>query len=150
MVRIALLDEDVTIEASHLWNSEDTDTTERACRNVKNLTLCNVRAEVALRVALQTIECDVAGSDIALQCTACEVWLATVLEQTVLYVLVLVLFVLSHFVLWGVAAVEAHEGVGELIAILADDVLVVDILWHRVVDVEQCNGVVACAHTDIL
>ena len=89
VVWIALLDEDVTIEASHLWNSEDTDTTERACRNVKNLTLCNVRAEVALRVALQTIECDVAGSDIALQCTACEVWLATVLEQTVLYELVL-------------------------------------------------------------
>ena len=28
VVRIALLDEDVTIEAAHLGNSEDTDTTE--------------------------------------------------------------------------------------------------------------------------
>ena len=28
VVRIALLDEDVTIEAAHLRNSEDTDTTE--------------------------------------------------------------------------------------------------------------------------
>ena len=38
---------------------------------------------------------------------------------------------------------EAHEGVGELVAVL-------DILRHRVVDVEQCNSVVAGTHTNIL
>ena len=150
VVRIALLDEHVAIEAAHLRNSEDTDTTERACRNVEHFTFCDVRAEVALRVALQAIECDVAGCDVALESTTSEVWLATVLEQTVLNELILDLAVRAHLALRSVTAVEAHEGVGELVAVLADDVLVVDVLWYRVVDVEQSNCVVACAHTDVL
>ena len=45
---------------------------------------------------------------------------------------------------------EAHERVGELIVVLADDVLVVDILRYRVVDVEQGDGIVAQAHADVL
>lgn len=69
MMRITLLDQYVTIEATHLWNSEDTDTTERTCRNIEHLALSDVRTQVALRVALQTIECDVAGSNVTLQST---------------------------------------------------------------------------------
>ena len=130
VVRIALLDEDVTIEASHLGDCEDTDTTERTCGNIEYFTLGDVRAEIALRVALQAIECDVAGCDVALESTACEVGLATVLKQTVLDELILDLAVRAHLALGSIAAVEAHEGVGELVAILADDVLVVDILGH--------------------
>ena len=48
VVRVALLDKHVTIEASHFLNSEDTDTTERTCRNIENLTLSDVRAELTL------------------------------------------------------------------------------------------------------
>lgn len=48
MMRITLLDQYVTIEATHLWNSEDTDTTERTCRNIEHLALSDVRTQVAL------------------------------------------------------------------------------------------------------
>ena len=44
---------------------------------------------------------------------------------------------------------EAHEGVCEFISVFAYDVFVVDIFWHRIVDVEQCHGIVACAHADV-
>ena len=42
VVWITLLDEYVTIESSHFLNSEDTDTSERASRNIENLTLSDV------------------------------------------------------------------------------------------------------------
>ena len=45
---------------------------------------------------------------------------------------------------------EAHEGIGQLIVVLAYDVLVIDVLRYRVVDVEQCHSIVRCAHTDVL
>ena len=48
MMRITLLDQYVTIEATHLWNSEDTDTAERTCRNIEHLALSDVRTQVAL------------------------------------------------------------------------------------------------------
>ena len=150
VVRIVLLDEHVTIEAAHLRNSEDTDATEGACRHVEHLALSDVGAEHTLGVALHAVECDLARSNVALQCATCEVRLATVLQQTVLDELVLDGTSGAHLAGWCVAAVEAHEGVGELVVVLADDVLIVDILGYRVVDVEQGDGVVAQAHADVL
>ena len=44
---------------------------------------------------------------------------------------------------------EAHECIGELVVELALDILVVDILRNRVVNVEKSNSIVACAHTDV-
>lgn len=52
VVRIALFNQNVTIEASHLGDSEDTDTTKGTCRNVKDLTLCDICAENSVAVAL--------------------------------------------------------------------------------------------------
>ena len=42
VVWIAFLYEDVTVEASHLWYSEDANTTELACRDIKHLTFGDV------------------------------------------------------------------------------------------------------------
>ena len=43
-----LLDQYVTIETSHLGNSENTDTAEGSGRNGKDFTLCNVSAQLAV------------------------------------------------------------------------------------------------------
>ena len=45
---------------------------------------------------------------------------------------------------------EAHEGISQLIIILALDVLIIDLLRNRVIDIEQCNGIVRSTHTDVL
>ena len=48
MVREVLLDQYVTIETSHLGDSEDTDTAEGSGRYGKYLTLCNVCAQLVV------------------------------------------------------------------------------------------------------
>ena len=45
---------------------------------------------------------------------------------------------------------EAHKGICQLVVVLANDVLIVDVLRYRVVDVEQCHCIVGSAHTDVL
>ena len=47
VVRIALFNQNVTVEATHLRNCEDTDTAEGTSRNIKDLTLCDVCAELS-------------------------------------------------------------------------------------------------------
>ena len=72
------------------------------------------------------------------------------LEQAVLDELVLDGAVGAELAAGCVAAVEAHEGVGELIGELALDVLLVEVAGHGVVDVEQRDRVLADAHAYIL
>ena len=50
----------------------------------------------------------------------------------------------------GVAAVEAHEGIGEGVVELALDVLLIEVGGDGVVDVEQGDGVAGDAHADVL
>ena len=150
MMRISLLDEHVAIETTHLADGEDSDAAERACRHVEHLALSDIRAQIALRVTLQTIECDWAGSDVALQSATGEVGSAAVLEQTVLDELIFDGTGRTHLALRSVAAVEAHEGVCELVVVFAGDILVVDIFRHGVVDVEQSHRVVRSTDADEL
>ena len=56
----------------------------------------------------------------------------------------------AHLAAGGVAAVEAHKGIGQLVTKLAFDVLVVDVLGHTVVDVQQGDGVAGDADADEL
>ena len=48
MMRIVLLDQNMTIESSHLRNCEDTDGTEGFGCYRKNLALCHISAELAV------------------------------------------------------------------------------------------------------
>ena len=48
VMRVIALDQYVTIETSHLGNSENTDTAEGSGRNGKDFTLCNVSAQLAV------------------------------------------------------------------------------------------------------
>ena len=45
---------------------------------------------------------------------------------------------------------EAHKGISQLVIVLTLDVLIIDILRNRVVDVKQCNRIIRCTHTDVL
>src|SRR5699024_6671068 len=67
VMRIVLLYQHMTVEASHLRNREDTDSSEGACRHRKHLSLCHISAKLAVCRALQAEEGDVARNDVALQ-----------------------------------------------------------------------------------
>ena len=71
VVREVLLDQYMTVEASHLRNSEHTDASEGLCRYRKNLALCDVSAELAVSSGLQTVEGDIAGHDVSLERSVC-------------------------------------------------------------------------------
>ena len=45
---------------------------------------------------------------------------------------------------------EAHECICKLVIIFALDVLIVNVLRNRVVDVKQCNSVIGNAKSDVL
>ena len=108
---VALLDQDVTVETAHLVDCEDADAAEGTGGNGQDFAFSDVGTQVALRVALQTVEGDVAGSDVAFQSAAGDVRSAAVLQQTVLDQLVLNSAAGAHLAGRSIAAVEAHEGV---------------------------------------
>ena len=113
--------------------AKDADAAEGPGGHGQDLALGDVGAELALAVALQAIEGDVRGGNVALKGAAGEVGIAADrLQQAVLDQLVLDGAVAAHLAGGGVAAVEAHEGVGQLVVKLAADVLVVDVLRARV------------------
>ena len=151
VVRISLLDEHVTIEASHFLDGEDCDAAEGTGRNVEDLALSNVGNELAVAVALQTIEGDVACCDVAFERSAGEIRIASCgLKQTVLNELILDGAVCAHLAGRSISAMEAHEGIGKLVVVFALDSLVVDVLRNGVVDIKKRDGVVGYASADVL
>ena len=90
VVREALLDEDVTVEAAHLRDRENADAAEGLGSDRKDFAFCDVGAKDAFAVALQAVEGDLTGSDVALEGAAGEVRIgAGGLEQAVLDQLIL-------------------------------------------------------------
>lgn len=76
VVRISLLNQNMAIESAHFGDSKYCDTAEGTGRNVEDFALCNVAAELALGIALKSVEGDFGRSDVALEGTSCEVRLA--------------------------------------------------------------------------
>ena len=151
VVRISLLDEHVTIETSHLLDCEDCDTAEGTGRYVEDLALSDVGNKLAVAVALQTIEGDVACCDVALERSAGEIRIASFrLKKTVLDELVLDRTVAAHLAGRRVTAVEAHERIGKLVIVLALNVLIVDVLRNGVVDIEKGDCIAGYASADVL
>ena len=67
VVRVALLDEHMTVEAAHLRDGEDADAAEGTGLDGQDLALGDVAAEVAVGVALQTVEGDLARRDVSFE-----------------------------------------------------------------------------------
>ena len=125
MVRIALLDQHMAIEASHLRNGEYTNAAERTSLDVEDFAFCDVSTQLALAVTLQAVESDRAGCQIAFERAAGEVRIASFrLEETVLNQLILDSAVRAQLALRRIAAMEAHEGIGQCIVVLALDVFI--------------------------
>ena len=77
VVRISLLDENVSVEAAHLRDGEHADTAETSGGHRQDFAFCDVGAENTFAVALQTEEGDVAGGDVAFQSSSGEVRLGS-------------------------------------------------------------------------
>ena len=69
VVWIVLLDEDVTVEAAHVLDTEDTDRTERTGSYRNNLALSDVSAELSVGSRLQTINSNQTWLDVTLEGT---------------------------------------------------------------------------------
>ena len=76
VVGITLLDENMAVEPTHFRDGKDADAAEGLGGNIQHFTLGNVSPEVAIAVALEAIEGDVAGGDIAFQSTPGDIRLA--------------------------------------------------------------------------
>ena len=147
----ALLNQHMAVEAAHLMDGEHADAAEAGGSHRQHLALGDVGAQTALAVALEAIEGDLAGGDVALQGAAGEVGVASLrLQEAVLDELVLHGPVGAHLAGGGVAAVEAHEGVGEAVIVLALDLALPHLGGHGVIDVQDGDGVLGHAGADVL
>ena len=60
VMRIILLDQNVTVETSHLMNGKYANASERTGCNRKDFSLCHIRAQLIVGSGLQAVECDIA------------------------------------------------------------------------------------------
>ena len=90
VMRIALLHQHVAVEAAHFLDGKDADAAEGLGGHGQHFALSQVGADFAFGVALQAVEGDGTGSDVAFQGAAGEVRFASFgLQQAVLDQLVL-------------------------------------------------------------
>ena len=116
VVGIALLDEHMAVEPAHLRDSKHANAAEGAGGHRQHLALGHVGPQLPVRGTLQPEEGDLAGGDVAFQGAAGEIRIGTGgLQQTVLDELVLHSPVGAQLAAGGVAAVEAHEGVLDIV-----------------------------------
>ena len=119
VMRVALAHQHVAVEAAHFGDGEHADAAEGAGGHGQHFAFCHIGAQLPVGSALQPEEGDLAGGDVALQGAAGEVRVrAGGLQQAVLDELVLHGPVGAQLAAGGVAAVEAHEGVGQLVVII--------------------------------
>lgn len=145
VVREVVLDKDVTVESAHLRDSEYADAAKGSCSYRKDLTLCNISPELSVSCRLKSEECDVAGNDIALECTLCN-FLGKCSSHDEL-----ILHGACRKLLGAcVTTVEAHERICVLVVELALDGLLVHVVRYRVVDIEKCNDILGYAVAEIL
>ena len=131
-MRIALLDQNVAIESAHLLDCEDADAAEGSGSDRKDLALCDVCAKDVVRGALQTIEGDLTRLEVALEGSV-----GNLDRKIPCHDLLVLHLCVAQSAGAGVAAVEAHEGIGMLVIELVLDGLFVHVSRYGVVDVKQ-------------
>ena len=75
VVRVALLDEDVAVEAAHFRDGEDADAAEGTGLHGQDLTFRDIATQVVVGVALEPVERDIACRNVGLERAAGEVGL---------------------------------------------------------------------------
>ena len=142
---IIALDQHMTIEPLHLRNGKDADAAEGTGGNRKDLTVGHISPQPAVSGALEAEECDVARGDISLKGT-----LSYFLRKTSCHDQLVFHLAEGQLLRAGVAAVEAHEHIVAGVVIFALDVLIVEIVGHRVVDIQKRHHIIADAGSDEL
>ena len=151
VVRITLFDQHMTVEACHFGNRKDADAAKGTGLDRKHFTLCDVGTENAFAVTLQTVERNRGRRDITFECAAREIGItACGFEQSVLNQLILDGAVGTHLACGRIAAMKAHERIGQRVIKLARDIFVVQILRNGIVDVKQRDRVTCDAGADEL
>ena len=145
VVRIVLLNQDMTVEASHFRNGEYADSAEGTGCHRQNLALCDVCAQLGIRCALQTVEGNVPGDDISFQST-----LGNFFRQASCHDELIFHLAEGKLAGCGISAVEAHEGIFLGIVIFSFDVGFKHISGNRIVDIQQSNHIVADNGSDEL
>ena len=147
VVGIVLFDENVPVEPAHLGDAEDADRTEGSRLDGEDFALCDVGAELRVGCRLDPVDRDLAGCDVAL-----ERAVGNFLRKRAGHDLLVLHLTERELARCSVAAVEAHECVGELVVVveLALDLGVVHVLRDGVVDVEERDGIVADDGADVL
>ena len=72
VVRIVLFYQYMAVEASHFLDGKNADAAEALCSYRQNFSLGNVSAQLAVRSALQAVECNIARDNIAFQGSLCR------------------------------------------------------------------------------
>ena len=145
VMRVIALDQYVTIETSHLLDCKYTDTTEGLGRYRKDLALCHICTKDVICGALQTIEGDISRNDVSLESSVGNLY-----RKASCHDLLILHAEAGKLGRAGISAMEAHEGILMRIIEFALDGLLVHIVRHGVVDVQQSYCIVADAGSDEL
>ena len=145
VMREAALDQYVTVETSHILDCEYTDAAEGLRCYRKYFALCYICTQDIVCGALQTVECDVARNDVTLEGSVCNLY-----RKASCHDLLILHAEAGKLGRAGISAMEAHEGILMRIIEFALDGLLVHIVRHGVVDVQQSYCIVADAGSDEL
>ena len=145
MMREAFLNQNMTIESAHFRNGKDADGTKGTCCHRKDFALSHISTKLIVCCALQTVKCDVTRFDITFKSTLCYFFRQCSCHD------LLVLHLAERQLAGGcIAAVEAHKCIFLSIVIFALDSAVVHIRRDRIVDIQQCNSILADNRSDEL
>ena len=142
---ISSLDQYMTVETSHFRDCKYTNRTKGFCCNRKNFTVCNISAEFVVSSALQTIESDISRNNVSFKSSVCNFYRKrSCHDHLILH--------LTEGKLTGscISAMESHKCIFQCVIKFAFDRLFVHILRYRVVDVKQCNCILAYNSSDEL
>lgn len=143
MVRISLLNQHMTVEATHLLDGKYADAAKGAGSHRQDFSFRQVGSYDAITVTLQTVEGNGACCDIALERSAGEIGIASFrLEQPMLNQLILDRAAVTHLAAGGITAVEAHEGIGELVLASRGNAFLIEVFRHGIF---ECSRNSACS-----
>ena len=145
VMREILSDQPVTVESAHFLNRKYTDAAKALCCHRKYLTFRCIGTKLVVGSGLQTVECDLARNNVALDRS-----IAPILRMRPCHNSLIGQMRIGKLGGAGVSAVEAHEGIGELVIEAAPDGLIVHVVRHGVVDIQQGHFILAHAKTDVL
>ena len=150
MMGIALFKQYMAIEAAHFPDGKYADAAEAAGGHGQHFALGDIAAKIALAIALEPEEGNIAGGNIPFQGAPGEIrFAARRLQQTMLNELIFHRPLRAHLAGGRIAAMEAHEGIGELIIKFPLNLCRIQRSGHGIIDIQQRYRIPGNAGADI-